>query len=276
MTNKISIIVPCYNQAQFLDEALQSVLDQSYANWECIIINDGSPDCTEIIAQEWLKKDCRFRYIYKENGGLSSARNAGIMVAKGEYILPLDADDKIGTDYLELAIIEFQKDTLLKVVYCNAEKFGYESGSWNLPSFNLKNLGLFNMIFCSALYRKTEWERVKGYDVNMIYSLEDWEFWIAILKNGGTVMRIDTVGFYYRIKEKSMLKNLGVEEKKYLLEYMSIKHADFYVKYYGSFISIHNSYEKISRENFPIVKNRKVICNLFFHTFFGFKLFKNK
>ena len=123
MKKRVSIIVPCYNQAQYLDECLQSVLEQTYPHWECIIINDGSPDNTEKVAQEWVVKDTRFKYIYKENGGLSSARNAGIEIADGEFILPLDADDKISAHYLKLAVKEFEKDTYLKVVYCKAEKF---------------------------------------------------------------------------------------------------------------------------------------------------------
>ena len=94
-TPLISVIVPCYNQAQYLDECLQSVLDQTYQNWECIIVNDGSPDNTEEIALQWTAKDPRFTYLKKENGGLSSARNAGIEVAQGEWIQFLDCDDKI-------------------------------------------------------------------------------------------------------------------------------------------------------------------------------------
>ena len=92
----ISVIVPCYNQAQYLDECLQSVLDQTYTDWECIIVNDGSPDNTEDVAKKWVEKDTRFIYLSKENGGLSSARNAGIEIAKGEWILPLDAAEKYG------------------------------------------------------------------------------------------------------------------------------------------------------------------------------------
>ncbi len=95
MEKLVSIVVPCYNQAHFLDETLQSVLDQSYSNWECIIVNDGSPDNTEDIAKQWCNKDYRFTYLYKENGGLCSARNAGISISKGEFILPLDSDDII-------------------------------------------------------------------------------------------------------------------------------------------------------------------------------------
>ena len=85
----ISIIVPCYNQAQYLDECLQSVLDQTYHNWECIIVNDGSPDNTEEFANKWTAKDSRFKYLLKTNGGLSSARNAGIETANGEWILSI-------------------------------------------------------------------------------------------------------------------------------------------------------------------------------------------
>ncbi len=91
----ISVIVPCYNQAQYLDECLQSVLDQTYQDWECIIVNDGSPDNTEEVAKKWLAKDSRFKYFYKENGGLSSARNAGIKDSIGQFIFFLDFDYKI-------------------------------------------------------------------------------------------------------------------------------------------------------------------------------------
>lgn len=115
-------------------------------------MNDGSADNTKEVAQEWVKKDSRFIYLYKENGGLSSARNAGIAIAKGEFILPLDADDRIGKDYTLLAMKAFQEATDLKLVYCKAEKFGEESGSWNLLDFSLLELARQNMIFCTAFY----------------------------------------------------------------------------------------------------------------------------
>ena len=197
---KISIVVPCYNQAQYLDEALQSVLDQTCLNWECVIVNDGSTDNTQEIAEKWIKKDKRFNYLLQENGGLSSARNLGVFHSKGIFILPLDADDLISPEYLDLAIRAFNEDRSLKIVYCRAEKFGDEVGPLNLKPFTMKAMAIENLIFCSAIFRKKEWQRVGGYDPNMIYGLEDWEFWIAILKNGGNVKRLDEVGFYYRIR----------------------------------------------------------------------------
>ena len=243
----VSVIVPCYNQALYLSEALQSVLDQTYTNWECIIVNDGSPDNTEEVAKEWLAKDLRFKYIYKENGGLSSARNAGITMANGEYILPLDADDRIGNQYLKLAIQAFELDHTLKLVYCRAEKFGEETGEWILPEFSIQKLATSNMIFCSGIYRKSEWERVGGYDVKMIYGYEDWEFWIAILKIGGTVKRIEDFCFYYRIKKVSMIKNICDEKFNNSNVYVNEKHTSFFISQLGTF-------ENLIGENYRIKK----------------------
>ena len=104
MKELVSIVVPCYKQAHYLEQSLQSVLEQTYTNWECLIVNDGSPDNTEQIANKWCKKDLRFKYIFQENGGLSSARNKGISNASGSFILPLDADDLIHKNYLEKTV----------------------------------------------------------------------------------------------------------------------------------------------------------------------------
>ena len=273
MNSKISIIVPCYNQAQYLPEALQSVLNQTYENWECIIVNDGSPDNTKEVAQEWVKKDSRFIYLYKENGGLSSARNAGIANANGEFILPLDADDRIGKDYTLLAIQAFQDDESLKLVYCKAEKFGEESGSWDLPDFSLYELARQNMIFCSAFYRKKEWERVGGYDVNMIYGLEDWEFWISILKDGGEVKHIEEVGFYYRVKSISMINTIYSDKRKEIFKNLSIKHSDFIVSKLGSTIILNHLLQDNLKKFENRLKSKKFVIDLFCETFFGFNVF---
>lgn len=271
---KISIIVPCYNQAQYLDEALQSVANQTYENWECIIVNDGSTDDTEETARVWIEKDKRFSYLLLENGGLSNARNSGISKAICEFILPLDADDKIAANYIEAALEAFEKDDTLKVVYCKAEKFGEESGIWNLHSFSLFNLAQKNMIFCSAFFRKKDWQLVGGYDPGMIYGWEDWEFWIAILKNGGNVKCLDQVGFYYRIKSKSMLNQVNHDHSAYLQEYVSVKHADFFVKTFGSFAFLNTQRDDLKKEYEAKLKSEKFVIDLFCKTFFGFKLFK--
>jgi len=261
----VSIIVPCYNQAKYLDECLQSVLDQTYTSWECIIVNDGSPDGTEEVAKNWLDKDNRFKYIDRENGGVSAARNTGIFEAKGNFILPLDGDDYISNDYLSLAVKEFKENENLKLVYCKAEKFGTVNGEWNLESFSLEKIAIANMIFCSAMFKKEDWFKVGGYDEKMIYGIEDWEFWIHLLKEGGQVHQINKVCFYYRVKISSRSTNLDKEkiQRKEMVKYINIKHADFYIKCFGTFQKMIDEKKGMKAK----LESKKYVLKLFLKTF---------
>ena len=101
MSELISIIVPIYNVENYLRQCLDSIMGQTYKNFECLLINDGSPDHSADICREYVSKDSRFRYFEKENGGVSSARNLGIEYSKGEYITFIDSDDWVDSDYLE-------------------------------------------------------------------------------------------------------------------------------------------------------------------------------
>lgn len=271
--SQVSIIVPCFNQSQYLEEALKSVFEQSHSNWECIIVNDGSIDDTEEIALRWKKKDSRFIYLKKNNEGLSAARNSGIIFSKSRYIMPLDADDILGKNYIKLALQEFDSDKNLKVVYSKGLKFGTEQGLLSLTPFSLRNLSRNCMIFASAMFKKEDWNRVGGYDEKMIYGWEDWEFWIAILKNGGNVKRIEEICFYYRIKEVSMLKSIDIEKADYLLDYMSVKHADFFVNYFGSFKRMEQRLEREKNEFYNKLKSEKFIVDVICKKIFGFSIF---
>ncbi len=242
----ISVIVPCYNQAQYLDECLQSVLDQTYQNWECIIVNDGSPDHTEETALRWTAKDARFKYVKKENGGLSSARNAGIEVARGEWILPLDCDDKIGKQYMKLAEKEFENG--YTVIYCEAEYFGDQIGAIPLKSYSYSAILHKNMIFCTSFFKKESWENVCGYDVKLHDGLEDWDFWLSILTPETRVMRLDEVLFYYRIKQVSMLSSICHSKEKKIRDYLCEKHAHKYIRHFGNFVELLNYNKKLRNE----------------------------
>jgi len=96
----VSIIVPCFNYGQFLSEALESLLAQTYPRWECIIVDDGSTDNTKEAVNFYVQKDSRFRYIYQVHRGVSSARNRALKEAAGTYIQFLDADDMLEKDKL--------------------------------------------------------------------------------------------------------------------------------------------------------------------------------
>lgn len=253
----ISVIIPCYNQAQYLDECLQSVLDQTYKNWECIIVNDGSPDHTEEVAKKWLEKDARFKYLYKENGGLSSARNAGIRAATGEWILPLDADDYISEDYCDLAKNYFGRHEF-KVICCNGQKFGAINEKWKLPKFSLSQLAAENLIFCSAFFRKFDWQNIGGYDENLKIGYEDWDFWISLLKNGGQVLNLEKTCFYYRTKENSMLQNLKKSRDNSALMHIEKKHLAFFSEHLGTLHMNYNRYKEIEKV-LDIVINKRFL-----------------
>ena len=134
---KVSIIVPCHNQAEFLSESLESVINQSISDWECIIVNDGSTDNTEEIAKKWCDLDYRFAYIKTIGNGVAEARNIGIKKSKGTYILPLDADDKISSKYLYEAIKILDYDLNIKIVYGQAEYFGDKVWKMGAPSLSM-------------------------------------------------------------------------------------------------------------------------------------------
>lgn len=199
----VSIIVPCYNQGRYLSEALDSVLAQTYNEWECIIINDGSTDDTEKVASEYVNFDMRFKYIYQENQGVIAARNNAIRQSQGKYILPLDGDDRITPTYLEIAVPVLESDDKIKIVYGDVELFGELSGIYKLEPYSMATQLITNCISNSSLFRRADFDLVGGYNPNMAAGLEDWDFWISILENGGKVHKLSSIGNIYRVSCQS-------------------------------------------------------------------------
>ncbi|AUC77991.1 glycosyltransferase family 2 protein [Nonlabens sp. MB-3u-79] len=238
----VSIIVPCYKQAHFLDVSLASVLDQTYQNWECIIVNDGSPDDTARVAQKWCKKDVRFKYVFKENGGLSSARNSGIKTATGTYILPLDADDLLHEDYLTKLVPILDSNESIGIVSCYTAIFINNISNvideLKPKGNNVINLLYQNQLVATSLYRKSLWTEVGGYDEAMKNGFEDWEFWISTTKLGSSYAIIPEFLFFYRKAKKSMLVNTIKNHFEDNKEYIIKKHKELYIKDFDNFVSV--------------------------------------
>lgn len=130
----ISIIVPIYNVENYLRQCLDSIVSQTYQNFECLLINDGSPDNSEDICREYVAKDARFRYFEKENGGVASARNLGIKRSEGAYITFIDSDDWVDSDYLEVlhnSLLEEDADISVSTY----KRFEVSDGTWYFHSF---------------------------------------------------------------------------------------------------------------------------------------------
>lgn len=202
--NLISIIMPNYNQGLYLAEALESVLAQTYSHWECIIVDDGSIDNSADVAKSYCAKDSRIQYIYQENSGVSAARNNGVAHSKGEYILPLDGDDKIAPDFLELTLQEIVKDQNIRVVYTDVQYFGARNDLYNLPPFSIEQLMGMNVMCVTSLFRREDFDKAGGFNINMKEGLEDWDFWVSMFQDGqGTAVKVPKVLFYYRRKPVS-------------------------------------------------------------------------
>lgn len=199
----VSVIVPCYKQAEYLPETLDCLLAQTYHNWECIVLDDESPDNTKEVAEGYALRDSRIRYMWQPNQGVSAARNNAIRSSHGKYIIPLDADDLITPIYLEHAVGYFESHPECKLVYGLAEKFGAESGKWDLPEYDFKTLLFDNMIFNPAVFRRSDFDNTIGYNENMRAGVEDWDFYLTLLGPEDKVHRLNELVYLYRIKRTS-------------------------------------------------------------------------
>jgi hypothetical protein len=202
----VSVVIPCYNQAQYLPDAVASVLAQTYKNWEVIIVNDGSPDDTSEVARRLAAQspNTSIRLVEQRNLGLAQARNAGIKSTSGRYILPLDADDKIAPAMLEKAVSCLETDPAIAIVYTDALYFGSQNYEQPTMDYDFATLCYQNHLNYCSLFRREAWERVGGYNPNMIWGYEDWDFWIGCGEAGFFARHVAQPLLHYRVKGESM------------------------------------------------------------------------
>jgi glycosyltransferase involved in cell wall biosynthesis len=224
---KVSVIIPCFNLGKYIHEAIDSTLNQTFQDFEIIVVNDGSTDPETNRILDSLDKS-RIKVITTENQGLASARNNGIEAAAGEYILPLDADDKIAPAYLEKAVKILDENKNIGIVYCEAEFFGEENLKWDLPEFRLSRILIDNLIFASSFFRKDDWRKVGGYKPEMIYGWEDYEFWLSLIELKREVYRIPETLFFYRKRSDSMAHVMSKEHLYYSYKQIVKNHSELY------------------------------------------------
>ncbi|MDT7831939.1 glycosyltransferase [Flavobacteriaceae bacterium S356] len=251
-TPLISVIIPCYNTAEYVEDTIASLLEQSYANWEAILVNDASPDNILAIIEPYEKKDKRFTIINsKVNLGLSGARIEGIASSNGKYIFPLDSDDYVDANYFEKAIKILENDESIEVLYSDTMKFGAVNKVFELEEYSLPYLLRKNCIVASAFFRKSTYDRVGGY-CDKLEFLEDWDLWISILKNGGKVHKINEPLFFYRVRETESLVNTMFNDMEKYREHHDIifkRHTEAYLTHVGNPILIARELDNLKRQN---------------------------
>lgn len=214
---QISVIIPCYNQGKYIAECLDSVLAQTYTDYEIIIVNDGSTDNSLEIIAPYLEKNKNIKLINQKNQGVVASRNNAIRQASGKYIYPLDADDKIGKTCLEKL---YRKITTsdYRVVASEVCMFGMRTGYFRQPKFSkLEMYGKHECCVVSALFYKQDFTDFGGYKMDFNgYSGDDMDYWLNYVDRNYPMYRIPEYLFFYRIKEnrQSVWNNFSAEEFK--------------------------------------------------------------
>ena len=236
---KVSIVIPCYNDGAYIRETVTSARKQTYPSVEIIIVNDGSED---MVTREVLRQmeGEGLRVIWNEHRGVAHARNTGIRCATGKYILPLDADDLIEPEYLAEAVAVLAAKPDVGMVYCEADSFDGRTGPWVLPEFTIGMMLARNVIFNAAVFRKLHWESVGGYDETMKTALEDWDFWLAFLEKGLHPFRLPKLLFHYRIRSTEHTsyshRDVLLQDKLEVYQTIAVKHRDLYTNHIKEYV----------------------------------------
>lgn len=255
MTALVSIIVPAYNASNTILDTIKSIDEQTYTNFECIIVDDGSNDSAELCENisDYLGKD-KYKYFKKENGGVSSARNWGANNASGDYLMFVDSDDKIADSYIEkcLNILKMRSD--LALVCTNVQEFERSNNKISHKIVSLKEFIFHNAIFpCIALMRTTDFKRVGGYD-EKLKVCEDWNLYISLLKNNKNYFVIPEYLYFYRKRsdQSSLTDQIDCQKisKEIALNRIFDNHKDLYSDQLGSIwnmVEKNNEIIKISK-----------------------------
>jgi glycosyltransferase involved in cell wall biosynthesis len=227
-----SVIIPCYNLGQYIDEAVESVLAQTFQDFEILIVNDGSSDAltNDLLAAYERPKT---RVLTTPNRGVMAARNLAIAETTGRYISALDADDRLEPTFLEKAFAILEADESIAWVSCWLRMFGDEDWEWKPERCDLRTLLREQTVCTAAPVRRSAVAAIGGYDERMPrMGLEDWEFWINMAAHGYHGVILPEVLFHYRARTGSLSKKAWFGEYHLeLFRFILEKHRASYGRY---------------------------------------------
>ena len=211
----VSIIVPIYKVEDYIKECIDSILAQTYPDFELILVDDGSPDNCGSICDEYAKDDDRIKVVHKQNGGLTSARNAGLKVSKGEWIMHVDGDDWIEPDMLENLVMTAEKNNA-EIVFGDFNKYGPYAGVKQLPSWNDNKFeSMSNYI---AYMMTTIWGSIAKrslYTDNSLKSpesisyCEDFHLIVRLCHFAKKIVNVHRPFYHYRYRPTSIVANMS-------------------------------------------------------------------
>jgi glycosyltransferase involved in cell wall biosynthesis len=204
----VSVVIPCFNLGEFVEEAVQSVLAQTFVDFEIVVVDDGSTDADTRRRVDGLASQPKTAVLHTANQGLSAARNLGIARSHGAYVCSLDADDRLRPMWLERAVALLDENPDIAFASHWVEAFGDRSFLWQPVRCDLTALLDCNVVNGAALLRRSVFDAVGGFDESMREGCEDWEFWIRVTSNGYTGAIIPEVLYDYRQRHDSMSREM--------------------------------------------------------------------
>ena len=228
---KVSIIVAIYNIENYIENCVKSLIKQSYENLEILLINDGSTDDSGKICKRMEKLDSRIKYYYKDNGGLSSARNYGLKKVTGDYVMFVDGDDFLNLKTVEILSNYFNESDIICFNYIiKTDDKEIEVHTKNMSDNRVINYILCQPSACTKIYKKVFLDKINfNFDVGILY--ED----LSIIPSLGTftdkILFIDDCLYYYNIRDTSIMHN-----------------SKFSIKKDDTFMAINNLEKRISKD----------------------------
>ena len=253
----LSIIMPCYNQAQYIDEAIQSVIRQTYKDWELIIVDDGSTDDSFSIAKRYAQSDIRIKAFSQENGGPSKARNNGVKRSSGKYIMFFDSDDRLALQYLDIGVQYMTSHPECTVFYSRLKRFGKMNDEVGIHFISYEQELCVSSLFLTCIIKRSDFVRIGGFDEQM-KGYEDWEMFIRLLYHNDNVYQYPEIMFFYRWNMDEGSVNLqAIRRSKEIMEYIYDKNRAIYDEYFGNPIHSIQQANYLQQEMDKLLASRK-------------------
>ena len=257
MTPRVSVVITCFNLGRYLDEAVESVLSQTFQDFDVVIVDDGS---TDIATCEMLANynRPRTRVVHSENRGLPGARNLGIRHSAGVYLCCLDADDRLEPTCLEKAVRVLDEQPPLTFASHWLRTFGDEQVDWTPTECDLRSMLMRNQVNGAALVRREVVLAVGGFDETMIHGCEDWDLWLTLLERGYSGTIIPEILFFYRRRHDSMSRlMMNGDTHNLLFRRLIEKHSQAYREHLPELVD-----HKESDIAHLIWENRRLECDV--------------
>lgn len=238
----LEVVIPYFNMGNYIDDCLESVFTSSYKNIQVTIVDDGSTEELSISKLRAIEQNYpHLKIIHQENAGLSEARNTGLKKANLKYIMFLDADDTVHSDYFNRCITILEQYENISFVSCWLKYFEAANGIWPAQNPEVPYLLFHNTVHSGSIFKTEDILQTGGYDKSFLYGMEDYEMAVHLVSKGFHGVTIPEGLYNYRIRKQSMARAFTVNKNIYLYTLISEKHKSLFIKYGPESINILNA-----------------------------------